>query len=334
MTATNQESQLETRDSVEDAAQLVNAAKRLVIAGHVNPDADAIGALLGLTLGLRALGKDVVPVLSDPVPEYAKFLEGAHEIGSELPPSADAFVFADAADLDRVGRLYTDDPSRFAGTPILNLDHHRTNPLFGTVNYVDPDASSTSELVFRLLRELHAPIDVPTANALLFGIVGDTGSFRNAATTPGALETAAHLVELGADTQRVAFQLFERKTFAAARLWGRIVGTVELDRERHIALAYMSRQMVLEEGAAVDETEGVAEYLRGIEEAEVVMLLKETAEGEMRVSMRSRPEVDVAAIASALGGGGHRQAAGCTIAGPLEVAKATLIAAFDRLNPR
>jgi phosphoesterase RecJ-like protein len=199
------------------------------------------------------------------------------------------------------------------------------------VNYVDGHASSTSELSFRLLGELDAPIGADTATALLFGIVGDTGSFRNGATTPGSLETASRLVALGADTQRIAFQLFECKTFAAARLWGRIVSTIKLDRERRIVFAVMTQQMLREESASVDEAEGVAEYLRGVAEAEVVLLLKETDQGEMRISMRSRPGVDVSAIAMAFGGGGHRQAAGCTIPGPPDAAAAALVAAYDRV---
>jgi phosphoesterase RecJ-like protein len=325
---------IETSTAAE-AAALLATASRIVLLSHVNPDADAIGSALGLSRGLQAMGKSVVTLLTDPVPEYARFLRGADAIGSTLPADPpDVYVFADAAGFDRVGSLYTDDPSRFEGVPIVNVDHHRTNPMFGTVNFVAGDASSTSELSYHLLRELGAPIDADTATALLFGIVGDTGSFRNAATTPGALATAAHLLELGADTQSIAFYLFECKTFAAARLWGRIVGGIELDRERYIVFACMSQEMLRAEGATADETEGVAEYLRGVAEAEVVMLLKETEDGEIRISMRSRPEVDVSVIATALGGGGHRQAAGCTIAGPFEHAKKTLIEAYDSFHPQ
>jgi phosphoesterase RecJ-like protein len=321
--------------ALREAARALRGASRVVVLGHVNPDSDAIGSTVGLSRGLRAMGTDVVTLLSDPLPEYARFLPGSESIGAALPPdSPDLYVFADSAGIDRVGSPYTDDPSRFEGVPIVNIDHHRTNPMFGTVNFVDGDASSTSELSYHLLRELDAPIDADTATALLFGIVGDTGSFRNAATTPGALSTAAHLVELGADTQSIAFYLFEQKTFAAARLWGRIVGNIELDRQRHIVFACVSQEMLRREGASADEAEGVAEYLRGVAEAEVVMLLKESEAGEIRVSMRSRPAVDVSAIAAALGGGGHRQAAGCTLTGPFEHARATLIETYDSLNPR
>jgi phosphoesterase RecJ-like protein len=320
--------------SLDAAADLLRRAEHIVVVSHVNPDADAIGSVLGLTQGLRSLGKDAVGALSDPIPDYARFLAGSGDIVSELPVDADLIVSADAADIERIGRLYDDNRDRFSSLPILNIDHHRTNPLFGTVNHVDPHASSTSELMFRLLVSLDAPIPAHTATALFFGIFGDTGSFQNGATTPGALQTAAQLVALGADNQKVAFQLFECKRFVGARLWGRIVSTIELDSERHIVFGYLSQQMLQEERATVDETEGVAEYLRGIQEATVVVLMKETPEGEMRISMRSRPEVDVSAIATALNGGGHRQAAGCTVPGPRERAKALIVETFDRLNPR
>ncbi len=322
-------------ESLDTAADVLLGAERIVVVSHVNPDADAIGSTLGLVQGLRILGKQVVAALSDPIPDYARFLTGADDIASELPSEdVDLIVSADAADIERIGRLYEENRDRFESTPILNIDHHRTNPMFGTVNHVDPRASSTSELMFRVLTALGAPMDPGTATALLFGIFGDTGSFQNGATTPGALITAAHLVELGADNQRVSFQLFECKRFAGARLWGRIVSTIELDAERHSVFGYLSQEMLRAEGAKVDETEGVAEYLRGVQEGTVVVLMKETPEGEMRISMRSRPEVDVSAIATALGGGGHRQAAGCTIPGPYQAAKDVIIETYDRLNPR
>ncbi len=321
--------------SLDAAAEMVLGAKRIVINAHVNPDADAIGSVLGLTQGLRAMGKDATGALSDPIPDYASFLVGAADIEAELPSGAvDLIVSADAADIERVGRLYDNNRARFTATPVLNIDHHRTNPLFGTVNHVDPHASSTSELMYRFLVRLGAPITPHTATALLFGISGDTGSFQNGATTPGALATASELVALGADNQKIAFQLFESKRFVGARLWGRIVSTIELDRDRHIVFGFLSQEMLKEEGATVDETEGVAEYLRGVQEATVVVLMKETPEGEMRISMRSRPEVDVSAIATALNGGGHRQAAGCTVPGPRAQAQAVIVETFDRLNPR
>ena len=316
----------------EEAVRLLQGAHRIAVIAHVNPDADAIGSVLGLTGGLKGLSKEVAAVLSDPVPDYARFLPGADAIGSELSPdSYDVYLFADSAGIERVGDVYLRDPARFQGATILNLDHHRTNPLFGTVNYVDSSASSTAELSYRLLRALDAPVDSSVATALLFGIVGDTGSFQNGATTPGALETAADLLRLGADSQRIAFQLFERKTFGAARLWGRVLSTIELDRSRGIVFACLGQEMLAAEGATADETEGVAEYLRGIEEADVVMLLKEATDGMIRVSMRSRPEVDVSAIATVLGGGGHRQAAGCTLNGPFVAARTVLTETFDRL---
>ncbi|MGI8968883.1 MAG: DHH family phosphoesterase [Chloroflexota bacterium] len=316
----------------QSAVKFVREHNRMAIMSHVNPDADAIGSSLGLALGLRALGKDTSVVLSDPVPRYCRFLPGAEDILAALPADLDALICADAAGIDRVGTLYTKNPRPFAELPILNLDHHQTNPRYGTVNLVEPQASSTSELSYRLLLQLGAPIDAGTATALLFGIVGDTGSFRNGATTPGSLSASSELVELGADVQRIAFALFEAKSFAAARLWGRIISCITLDRERHIVFGDVTQAMLREEGAESDDAEGVAEYLRGVEEAEVVMLLKETPEGEVRVSMRSRPGVDVSIVAASFGGGGHRQAAGCTLPGPLDAARTQLVGAYDTLN--
>jgi bifunctional oligoribonuclease and PAP phosphatase NrnA len=313
---------------LEPAARLLRPAQNIAVIAHVNPDADAIGAVVGLTAGLRSMGKNAVAALSDPVPEYARFLTGADFVVATLDShSFDVLVCADAASIERLGDLYDNNRDLFASLPILNVDHHQTNPLYGTVVYVEPAASSTSELCYRILRTLEAPLDGATADALMFGIVGDTGSFRNGATTTGALEAAGALLAHGADIQRIAFQLFESKRFAAARLWGQVIADIELDHARGIVIAKISQEMLRESGVTVDEVEGIAEYLRGIQEAETVILLKETAEGDVKVSMRSA--VDVSVIASALGGGGHRQAAGCTVAGPLDVARQILISAYD-----
>jgi len=318
---------------LDAAVELLRGSQRILVTAHVNPDADAIGSVLGLTRGLQGLGKEVVPALSDPVPTYAQFLPGADTIVSQIPPGRfDAFIFTDSADIERTGAIYLENPDVFQSAPILNLDHHGTNPLYGQVNYVIGGASSSSELVYHLLCALGAPIDAGTATALLFGIVGDTGSFQNGATTPSSLEAAAALIAAGADNQKVAFQLFESKTFAGTKLWGEILSDISIDRRRRIVFGYLSQEMLQKSGAEMDETEGVAEYLRGVQEAVAVMLLKEQPGGEMRVSMRSRPEVDVAAIATALGGGGHRQAAGCTVPGPFDAARQTLVDTFDRIT--
>lgn len=315
---------------LEQAVRLLRPAENIAVIAHVNPDADAIGAVVGLTAGLRSMGKNVVAALSDPVPEYARFLTGADFVVSTLDSRQfDVLVCADAASIERLGDLYDNNRDLFASLPILNVDHHQTNPLYGTVVYVEPAASSTSELCYHILHALGAQFDGATADALMFGIVGDTGSFRNGATTTGSLEAAGALLAHGADIQRIAFQLFESKRFAAARLWGQVIAAIELDHVRGIVIAKISQAMLRECGVTVDEVEGIAEYLRGIQEAETVILLKETAEGDVKVSMRSRPAVDVSVIASALGGGGHRQAAGCTVAGPLDVARQILISAYD-----
>jgi phosphoesterase RecJ-like protein len=325
-----------TTGSVSEVAEVLRGYRRLAVIAHLNPDADAVGSVLGFTLGMRALGHEVTPVLSDQVPDYTMFLECADEFVHELPreQEIDAIVCLDSAGIDRIGRVYDADPARFTRGPVLNIDHHRTNPLYGTVNWVDAAASSTSELVYRLLCELGARMSPACADALLVGIVGDTGSFQNAATTPGSLAAAGALVDRGADSQRVAYWLFERKRFAAARLWGQMIAGIELDADRRIVFCFLTQSMLLETGAMPEETEGVPEYLRGVEEAETVMLLKENPDATVRVSMRSRPAVDVSAIATSFGGGGHRQAAGCTLPGPIGEARRLLVEAFDRRDQR
>lgn len=322
-------------DTLDDAAAMIRDARRIAVIAHLDPDADAVGSVVGLTGGLRALGKEVVPVLSDTPPEYASFLPGTRDIVSALPREEfDLYLIADSADIERVGTIYEDDPGRFRREKILNLDHHRTNPRFGAVNLIDPGSSSTSELAYRLLTRLGAEINRETAMALAFGIVGDTGSFQNGATTPGALETMAELLRRGADVQQIAFQLFERKRFNAARLWGEILSDLRLFPERRVVVGWLSQDMLRRYETKLDETEGITAYMRGIEEADVAILLKETEEGDVKVSFRSRPHIDVSVIATSLGGGGHKQAAGCTVPGPRERAQEICLETYDRFYSR
>lgn len=327
-------SQLDGRPTdreLQAAAQLIERSNTIAIFSHVNPDGDSIGVGLGLKRGLEKLGRRPDFVISDPVPEVFEYLPDVESIRHDLPRREyDLMLVADCGDIDRVGRVYHQHEDRFSSTPILNLDHHDSNTLFGLVNYVDVSAASSSELAFRLLDRLGAQIDADTATALLTGIINDTGSFQHSNTDAKVLEIAAELRKRGADLELAAFEMFRAKPLSTAKLWGLILSSLRLDERREIAWAYMTPEMALQAGAATEQSEGLVDYMSGIREAQLAAFLKEKEPGNVRVSLRSHG-IDCSSICSAFGGGGHIRAAGATIHATIAEAEKMITEVFDEL---
>lgn len=316
---------------LKDAVELVSRSQRVAIFSHVNPDGDSVGVALGLYRGLLALGCEACVALSDPVPILYQYLADIEAVLADLPDHPfDLFFVADCGDIDRIGRLYTENRERFERTPVLNLDHHDSNTMFGTVNYVDVTAASSSELAYYLLQKLEVDIDPEIATDLLTGIVNDTASFQHSNTDSRVLQVAADLRARRGNLEQVAFEMFRAKPLSTARLWGAILSTLKQDPSRGIVWAYMTERMAEETEAASDESEGIVDYMSGIREARMAVFLKEREPGVIRASLRSRG-VDVSQICRALGGGGHIRAAGCTIRGSLAAAEKCLTRAYDEL---
>jgi phosphoesterase RecJ-like protein len=320
-----------TGGELDNAAELVRRSKKIAIFSHVNPDGDSIGVGLGLKRGVESIGHHADFVISDKVPEVFEYLPDVERILYHLPDDRyDLLLVADCGDIHRVGRIYHDNEDRFLATPILNLDHHDSNTLFGIVNYVDITAASSSELAFRLLERLGATIDSQIATDLLTGIINDTGSFQHSNTDAKVLQIASELRRHGADLELAAFEMFRAKPISSAKLWGLILSTLHLDEQRKIAWAYMTPEMAREAGASSDESEGLVDYMSGIREAELAAFLKEKEPGNVRVSLRSHG-IDCSRICSAFGGGGHIRAAGATILATIPEAKNELTRVFDEL---
>lgn len=316
---------------IDAAADLVRRSQTIAIVSHINPDGDSIGVGLGLRRGLASLGARAVFAISDPVPELFEYLPDVETILHDLPDwDYDLMLVADCGDIDRAGRIYLENRDLFARTPILNLDHHDSNTCFGTVNFVDVTAASSSELAFRLLERLGAQIDAETATDLLTGIINDTGSFQHSNTDVKVLRIAAELRKHGADLELAAFEMFRAKPLSTAKLWGFILSTLHLDPRRGIVWAHMTPEMAREAGAESDESEGLVDYMSGIREAGVAAFLKEKEPGNVRVSLRSHG-IDVSRICSAFGGGGHIRAAGCSIHAPIPEAEKMITQVFDEL---
>ena len=301
------------------AAGALRTAERVTAICHENPDADTIGAAIAIALIARALGKQAEVVSADGIePRYEFLGEDGVNLRPRLDP--DLAVVCDAASISRVGRILNDEAGWFARARLLNIDHHVTNTAFGAVNLVDPTAAATCEVVFGLLSALDLVADRGIATALLTGIVRDSQGFADPATSPRTLRVVAALMETGASLADVHRRILGELPFATMALWARILSTARAIAEGRIVAATLTPEMLAGTGTDQADADGAVELLARSKDADVVLLLRELASSETRVSVRTTERVDATGIAGSFGGGGHPRRAGCTLQLPLEVA--------------
>jgi phosphoesterase RecJ-like protein len=293
---------------------------RFLVVTHENPDGDALGSLLAATLALRQLGKDAVMYLPGPTPlpsEYA-FMPLDELVREPPADAADRVLLAvDCAKEDRIG-----DEAALSRAPlVLDVDHHHDNTRFGDLNLIVADASSTGEILRDVFAELELELTPELAEPLYIALVTDTGRFQYANTTPKALRLAAELVEAGADIHAVFQQVYESVEFAKLKLLARALDRAEVLEGGRIVVSHLLRTDFAEVGASEPYSEGIIDYLRAVEGAELAVLIREQLnrganahKGSLRSSI---DELDVSAIARRFGGGGHRQAAGFSTDLPL-----------------
>jgi phosphoesterase RecJ-like protein len=301
-----------------------------LLIAHVSPDGDTIGSTLGLAGALRRLGLRVRVACADPVPENLRFLPGAKSFKRHKPHSDDLLIAVDCSDPSRTGDLY--DAALFASRPVVVIDHHITNPGWGTINLVDADAVATAQLVLRLIEHLGIPLDVPMATCLLTGLITDTLGFRTNNTTAQALRDASILTEAGAPLAEIMDQVYGHNPLALLRLWGFAFSHAEL--QEGVLWVELSQEDMSACGANAGTASGLVNFLSTIDEATVALVVREMGGGRIDVSLRSRPSVDVSLVATALGGGGHPQAAGCQLSTSLSEARQLVLAAIHEQMPQ
>jgi phosphoesterase RecJ-like protein len=295
-------------------AEAIRSHDRFLITTHENPDGDALGSILAMKLALQQLGKDGFLYLSGtiPLPHEYDFMS-LDGLSRQAPPdTAERVVLAlDCANERRTG---PDSGLLDAAPLVIDIDHHHDNTRFGDVNLVVPDASSTGEILYDLFHELGIEVTPEIAEALYIALVTDTGRFQYTNTTPKALRMAAELVEAGANVHQVFQDVYENVAFAKIKLLARALEKARVYEGGRLIVADLARDDFASAGAEEPFAEGIIDYLRAVEGAEIVALIREppTQNGPTRrVSLRTRAEgVDVSAIARKSGGGGHRQAAG------------------------
>jgi bifunctional oligoribonuclease and PAP phosphatase NrnA len=299
---------------LDEAARILARADQAVLVCHVNPDPDAMGSMLGLGKFLASRGTKVVaasPNGLDDLPRWMDALPGRELLvpPGDVPNDPELVVTLDAADAARLDGLIH--LVKRAGTVIV-IDHHRTNPGFGTIDLIDPEAAATSEIVFRLIERIGGELTPDVAACLYAGLVSDTGRFQFEATTPDVLRVAATLREQAFDQARLSQALYEDNSLAYLRLLGRLLERLAHVPEAGLVWTYVLRKDLEEAGVTIQETDDLIDVIRTAREADVAAVLKEQVGGGFKVSMRSRGDTDVAAVAQRFGGGGHRLAAGYT----------------------
>lgn len=304
-------------------------SRRVLLATHVNPDGDALGALLAMGLALKSWGKSVTLYSESPIPAVYRFLPGAAQVTRTLPRpyNHDTAVVLDCGALDRVGEAAE---SLLSIATLINIDHHVTNSRFGHWHWVVPEACSSTELVYRLLRRMEIPIDSAIATSIYTGILTDTGSFRFANTNTTAFEICAEMVKLGVDPYAVAQHVYGTYSLGRIKLLNMALDSIEISSNGKVSLMTLTRSMFEETDTQPEDVDGMIAYAKRIEDVKVAALIMENADGDNKrgkgrkryhVSLRSDGSVDVGRIATAYGGGGHSNAAGFGIDVPLDALK-------------
>jgi phosphoesterase RecJ-like protein len=293
------------------AVEIIDGADSIAVACHLSPDGDALGSLLAVGLALKDRG---IPLQigwdDDPIalPAQYDFLPGGDLL---LPASgfrpADVALAIDCASADRLGSLR----ERFekSGT-LVNLDHHASNTKFGALNIVDEHSASSAEIVVQLLARMGAEITPDIATCLYTGLVTDTGQFAYASVSPRSHATAGFLIQRGIRVDEIAQRLYESYPFVYLKILGRVLERATMERDPDFVLSHLTQADLKEVGVTMDDTDDVIDTLRATRDCDVTVILKELEDGRWKGSFRSKGDTDVGAIATALGGGGHRLAAG------------------------
>ncbi|WP_322487166.1 bifunctional oligoribonuclease/PAP phosphatase NrnA [Chloroflexus sp.] len=311
-------------------------AQRILLLSHVNPDGDAIGSLLGTIHVLRALGKETIALAASPPLDYCAALPGydalhVYQAGEALP-ECDLIWMVDVAHLSRAGAIYDEHQEALLSRPLIIVDHHATNNGGGTVSLIRSHEPSCAEVLVDLFVALDWPLSPDAATCLFLGMMTDTQSFQTPNVNPATLRRAAALLEAGADKQRVIDAVFFSIPPATLRLTG--MAMAHLQQEDGIFWTVVTQEMLRTSGADEQATDDTVSRLQRVAGMRACVLFRERPDGTVKISLRSVPGVDVAAVAQMWGGGGHRQAAGAMLKMSLEAAVAAVLPALRQAVER
>lgn len=305
-------------DTLQRAAEEIRRRRRFVIASHVRPDGDAIGSQLAMAYALRALGKEARIVNRDPPPLPLLSFPGVAdiEIAERIDDTGDAVIVMETGDLSRTGVAGLD-----AGF-VINIDHHVGNTMYGAVNWFDVSAAACGEMVFDLVRELRVPLTYEIAVHVYVAILTDTGSFHYSNISPRTFDTCRQCVEAGVNPQAVARAVFDSNSLGRLKLFGAVLSGMQLDAAGQVATLTVDEQLLADCGATYDDTDGLINLPLTVKGIQAVIFFKKIGPDDWRISLRSKGNIDVNAVAKQFGGGGHKNASGCSATGSLDGLKA------------
>lgn len=301
----------------------IKQGSRILVAGHIRPDGDCLGSGLGLLHVLETMGKTVRFMTPGPIPANFSYLPGYDRIET-VPPEAwayDLVIYVDSAEANRVLENWYPQ-----GVPVVNIDHHISNPRYADYNWVDSSAAAAAEMITWLAEALKVELSADAAMCLFTGIMTDTGGFRFSNTSSRTLITAGQLAARGANPGKIAEAVFDSRPPAYVRLSSVVMGSIHYELGGRWAWASIDRRRMAEIGAGDLEPEGFSNELRAIEGVEVGILFSETLDGSLRIGFRGRGKVDLSKLAQKLGGGGHRNASGAHVNKPFAEALAYALA--------
>ena len=322
-----------TDATLTQVADAIRARRRFVVVSHARPDGDAIGSQVAMALALRALGKDVRMVAHDPAPQQMQDFPGVSEIRllDHLDDVGDAVLFMECGDVRRPGVTGLDRGF------VINIDHHPGNTMYGALNCIDLGAAACGEIVFDLITELGVPVSVEIATHVYLAILTDTGGFHYSHISPRTFEICRRCVEAGLDPTAVSRTIYDNNNLGRVRIWGAVLNDMGLSADGRVATLRMDRALAARCGATYDDTEGLINFPLTVKEIQAVVFFKESGPGDWRISMRSKGEVNVNAIAREFGGGGHTNASGCGATGGLDhlvpLFEQKLVDAVNRAKP-
>jgi phosphoesterase RecJ-like protein len=312
---------------LSEVVELIESKRHFAITSHVRPDGDSVGSSLALRLMLEKLGKDAVVVMRDPIPHAYRSLPGADGVQQmaqfERPRQYDGVFVIECSDSDRPGL------EGLTEQFTVNIDHHATTVRFGNINWIDSTASAVGEMIYNLCKATGVCITPQIAECIYAALLTDTGSFHFPNTTDRTFKVACELVRLGVVPAKVSRAIYYSYPFSKVKLMGLALSSLQRDPTGRIAWLSVTQAMMKQADAGEDDVDGIANYPLAIEDVIAVAVFQEIAPNVFRASLRSKDSLNVAKIAECFGGGGHRNASGCTFEGDLEDIQRRVVAKLD-----
>jgi phosphoesterase RecJ-like protein len=318
-TTTNQVPVLQIVDAIR-------TRRRFVISSHARPDGDSIGSQLAMAFALRALGYEVRIVNADPAPAPLMAFPGVAdiEIAERVDGDFDAAIIMECSDLARTGVAGLDQYF------VINIDHHPGNAAYGRLNWFDATAAACGEMVHELVGALGVPLSREIATHIYVAILTDTGSFHYSSISPRTFDICRECLLAGVDPVLVARNVYDSNNMGRLKLFGAVLSAMQLDPTGRIAIVYLDHEMARAAGGTYEDTEGLINLPLTVKEIQAVVFFKQSEGEEYRVSLRSKGDIDIGAVAKEFGGGGHKNAAGCTVSGPIDGLQKLFIEKMER----